>query len=176
MTTLGRKLRRSGHHVTVVARAVGRAKVPQAGLGFVVIGEREFSFQKGLWAKPPHIAIVEDDASFRRAIERLPRVSGFEAQTFASAEESGDPKQLVHSVNSAGPTQTSRKKARRGLSRRAVYPISSINSGSAARGRVGLRERKDQVAKAMSGKEQSKVWFITGISRGFGWELALAAL
>jgi CheY-like chemotaxis protein len=33
------------------------------------------------------IAIVEDDASFRRALERLPRASGFEVQTFASAEE-----------------------------------------------------------------------------------------
>jgi NAD(P)-dependent dehydrogenase (short-subunit alcohol dehydrogenase family) len=30
--------------------------------------------------------------------------------------------------------------------------------------------------KAMSKKEQSKVWFITGISRGFGRELASAAL
>jgi len=33
------------------------------------------------------IAIVEDDASFRRALERLLRVSGFDAHTFASAEE-----------------------------------------------------------------------------------------
>ena len=33
------------------------------------------------------IAIVEDDASFSRALERLLRVSGFEVQTFASAEE-----------------------------------------------------------------------------------------
>jgi FixJ family two-component response regulator len=33
------------------------------------------------------IAIVEDDASYRRALERLLRVSGFEACTFASAEE-----------------------------------------------------------------------------------------
>ena len=33
------------------------------------------------------IAIVEDDASFRRAIERLLRAIEFEAQTFASAEE-----------------------------------------------------------------------------------------
>jgi FixJ family two-component response regulator len=33
------------------------------------------------------IAIVEDDASFRRALERLLRASGFEVQTFASAEE-----------------------------------------------------------------------------------------
>ena len=33
------------------------------------------------------IAIVEDDASFRRAVERLLRVSGFEVETFASAEE-----------------------------------------------------------------------------------------
>ena len=32
------------------------------------------------------IGIVEDDASFRRALERLLRVSGFEAHTFASAE------------------------------------------------------------------------------------------
>jgi FixJ family two-component response regulator len=33
------------------------------------------------------IAIVEDDAGFRRALERLLRASGFEVQTFASAEE-----------------------------------------------------------------------------------------
>jgi FixJ family two-component response regulator len=33
------------------------------------------------------IAIVEDDASFRRALERLLRASGLEAHTFASAEE-----------------------------------------------------------------------------------------
>ena len=42
MTTLGRELQRRGHHVTVVARADGRAKSQQAGLDFVVIGEREF--------------------------------------------------------------------------------------------------------------------------------------
>jgi FixJ family two-component response regulator len=39
---------------------------------------------------PPNkstIAIVEDDASFRRAVERLLRASGFDAQTFGSAEE-----------------------------------------------------------------------------------------
>ena len=34
-----------------------------------------------------NIAIVEDDASLRRALERLLRASGFEAHTFASAEE-----------------------------------------------------------------------------------------
>jgi FixJ family two-component response regulator len=33
------------------------------------------------------IAVVEDDASFRRAVERLLRASEFEAYTFASAEE-----------------------------------------------------------------------------------------
>jgi FixJ family two-component response regulator len=33
------------------------------------------------------IAIVEDDASFRRALERFLRASGFGAHTFASAEE-----------------------------------------------------------------------------------------
>lgn len=33
------------------------------------------------------IDIVEDDASFRRALERLLRASGFEVFTFASAEE-----------------------------------------------------------------------------------------
>jgi FixJ family two-component response regulator len=33
------------------------------------------------------VDIVEDDASFRRALERLLRASGFEAFTFASAEE-----------------------------------------------------------------------------------------
>jgi zeaxanthin glucosyltransferase len=42
MTTLGRELQRRGHQVTVVARADGHAKTQQAGLGFVVIGEREF--------------------------------------------------------------------------------------------------------------------------------------
>jgi FixJ family two-component response regulator len=34
-----------------------------------------------------NIAIVEDDASLRRALERLLRAFGFEAHTFASAEE-----------------------------------------------------------------------------------------
>jgi hypothetical protein len=33
------------------------------------------------------ITIVEDDASFRRALERSLRASGFEAHTFGSAEE-----------------------------------------------------------------------------------------
>jgi FixJ family two-component response regulator len=33
------------------------------------------------------IAIVEDDASVRRALERLLRASGFDAHTFASAEQ-----------------------------------------------------------------------------------------
>jgi FixJ family two-component response regulator len=33
------------------------------------------------------IAIVEDDPSFRRAVDRLLRASGFETHTFASAEE-----------------------------------------------------------------------------------------
>jgi FixJ family two-component response regulator len=33
------------------------------------------------------IAIVEDDSSYRRALERLLRASGFEAHTFGSAEE-----------------------------------------------------------------------------------------
>jgi FixJ family two-component response regulator len=39
---------------------------------------------------PPNkwtIDIVEDDASFRHALERLLRASGFEVLTFASAEE-----------------------------------------------------------------------------------------
>ena len=33
------------------------------------------------------VAIVEDDTSFRRALERLLRASGIEAHTFGSAEE-----------------------------------------------------------------------------------------
>jgi FixJ family two-component response regulator len=33
------------------------------------------------------IAIVEDDASFRRAVGRLLRVSGFATHTLASAED-----------------------------------------------------------------------------------------
>ena len=33
------------------------------------------------------IAIIEDDASFRRALERLMRASGIEVHSFASAEE-----------------------------------------------------------------------------------------
>ena len=36
---------------------------------------------------PPPIALVEDDASFSRAIARLLCASGLEAQTFGSAEE-----------------------------------------------------------------------------------------
>jgi FixJ family two-component response regulator len=38
-------------------------------------------------ARKCSIAIVEDDASLRRALERLLCASGFEAHTFASAEE-----------------------------------------------------------------------------------------
>jgi len=38
------------------------------------------------------IAIIEDDASFRRALERLLRASGFKPHTFASAED------FLHSV------------------------------------------------------------------------------
>jgi FixJ family two-component response regulator len=34
-----------------------------------------------------NIAIIEDNASFRRALERLLRASGFEVRTFVSAEE-----------------------------------------------------------------------------------------
>jgi len=33
------------------------------------------------------VAIIEDDASLRRALERLLRASGFEAHTFTSGEE-----------------------------------------------------------------------------------------
>ena len=33
------------------------------------------------------VAVVEDDASFSRAVKRLLRASGFETHTFASAEE-----------------------------------------------------------------------------------------
>jgi FixJ family two-component response regulator len=40
------------------------------------------------------IAIVEDDVSFRRALERFLRASGFEPHTFASAED------FLHSVES----------------------------------------------------------------------------
>ena len=42
MTTLGRELQRRGHRVTVVARPDARRKAESAGLGFAVIGEREF--------------------------------------------------------------------------------------------------------------------------------------
>ncbi|MDR5785216.1 response regulator [Caballeronia sp. LP003] len=38
---------------------------------------------------PPSIVILEDDASLRRALERLLRLSGFEAHAFASAEDKG---------------------------------------------------------------------------------------
>jgi two-component system, LuxR family, response regulator FixJ len=37
--------------------------------------------------EPPLIAVVDDDASFRRAIGRLLRLAGFRTWTFASAEE-----------------------------------------------------------------------------------------
>jgi FixJ family two-component response regulator len=54
------------------------------------------------------IAVVEDDASYRRALERLLRASGFEAHTFASAEEflkSAAPEShacLILDISSAG--------------------------------------------------------------------------
>jgi FixJ family two-component response regulator len=37
--------------------------------------------------EPPLIAVVDDDASFRRAVGRLVRLWGFRTWTFASAEE-----------------------------------------------------------------------------------------
>jgi zeaxanthin glucosyltransferase len=67
MTTLGRELQRRGHDVTVVARADGRAKARQAGLGFVVIGEREF----------PTGAIGEESA-------QLGRLNGLKAVRFTA--------------------------------------------------------------------------------------------
>jgi MGT family glycosyltransferase len=42
MTTLGRELQRRGHRVTLIARPDGRAKAEAAGLGFAVIGEKDF--------------------------------------------------------------------------------------------------------------------------------------
>src|SRR6266478_918633 len=42
MTTLGRELARRGHRVTVIARADARRKAEAAGLGFAVLGEKEF--------------------------------------------------------------------------------------------------------------------------------------
>jgi FixJ family two-component response regulator len=38
-------------------------------------------------AEPPLIAVVDDDASFRRAVGRLARLWGFRTWSFASAEE-----------------------------------------------------------------------------------------
>lgn len=37
--------------------------------------------------KPASIAVVDDDDSFRRALARLLRVSGYETRSYASAEE-----------------------------------------------------------------------------------------
>lgn len=37
--------------------------------------------------EPPLVAVVDDDASFRRAVARLVRLWGFRTSTFASAEE-----------------------------------------------------------------------------------------
>ena len=48
---------------------------------------RKWGVHPDLPASKCNIAIVEDDASLRRALERLLCASGFEAHTFASAEE-----------------------------------------------------------------------------------------
>lgn len=37
--------------------------------------------------EPPLVVVVDDDASFRRAVGRLIRIWGFRTSTFASAEE-----------------------------------------------------------------------------------------
>ena len=50
-------------------------------------GLRKWGVHPDMPASKCNIAIVEDDASLRRALERLLRASGFEAHTFASAEE-----------------------------------------------------------------------------------------
>jgi MGT family glycosyltransferase len=42
MTTLGRELKRRGHHVTVIARPDGRGKAESAGLCFAEIGAQDF--------------------------------------------------------------------------------------------------------------------------------------
>jgi PleD family two-component response regulator len=51
-------------------------------------GLRKWVVHPDMPASKCNIAIVEDDASLRRALERLLRASGFEAHTFASAENS----------------------------------------------------------------------------------------
>ena len=42
MTTLGRELKRRGHHVTVIARSEARIKVDSRGLEFASVGDRDF--------------------------------------------------------------------------------------------------------------------------------------
>ena len=42
MTTLGRELKRRGHHVTVIARPDARIKVDSRGLEFASVGDRDF--------------------------------------------------------------------------------------------------------------------------------------
>jgi FixJ family two-component response regulator len=38
-------------------------------------------------SRPPVVAVIEDDPSFRRAVTRLLSLRGFDAEAFASAEE-----------------------------------------------------------------------------------------
>ena len=42
MTTLGRELKRRGHRVTLIGRPDAQKKTESAGLGFAVVGEKEF--------------------------------------------------------------------------------------------------------------------------------------
>jgi len=67
MTTLGRELKRRGHHVTVVARPDARRKAESTGLGFAEIGAQEFP-----------------EGAMRETSAKLGQLSGMEAIHFTA--------------------------------------------------------------------------------------------
>jgi MGT family glycosyltransferase len=67
MTTLGRELKRRGHHVTVIARPDARRKAESAGLGFAEIAAQEFP-----------------EGAMRAASAKLGQLGGLEAIHFTA--------------------------------------------------------------------------------------------
>jgi MGT family glycosyltransferase len=70
MTTLGRELARRGHRVTVVAREDARAKASTAGLGFAVIGEKEFPLG-AMKAQSAKLGTMSSTRAMRFTVEML---------------------------------------------------------------------------------------------------------
>ena len=72
MTTLGRELAGRGHRVTVIAREDARAKVEAAGLGFAVIGAKEFPLG-AIKAQSAELGRMSSMKAMRFTVEMLRR-------------------------------------------------------------------------------------------------------